>query len=44
MNNTGLYLMINYVASFFPIVIVVIALVITICSINAVGTRRMRNG
>jgi len=44
MNSTGLYLIINYVASFFPLVIVGVALVITVCSINAVGTRCIRNG
>jgi hypothetical protein len=40
MSSTELYLMVNYFASYFPVVMVGVALAITTCSINAVGTRR----
>jgi hypothetical protein len=40
MSSTELYLVVNYFASYFPVVMVGVALAITTCSINAVGTRR----
>ena len=40
MSSTELYLVVNYFASYFPVVMVGVALVITTCSITAVGTRR----
>ncbi|TKS58548.1 MAG: hypothetical protein EWM73_03491 [Nitrospira sp.] len=40
MSSTGLYLAVNYFASYFPLIIVGVALVITMCGINSVGTRR----
>lgn len=40
MSSTELYLVVNYLASYFPLVIVGVALVITTCGINAVATRR----
>ncbi len=40
MSSTGLYLAVNYFASFFPLVIVGVAFVIITCGINTVGTRR----
>ena len=40
MSSTELYLVVNYFASYFPVVMVGVALAITTCSIHAVGTRR----
>ena len=40
MSSTELYLVVNYFASYFPVVMVGVALAITACGINAVGTRR----
>lgn len=40
MSSTELYLVVNYFASYFPVVMVGVALAISACSINAVGTRR----
>ena len=40
MSSTGLYLAVNYFASFFPLVMVGVAFVIVTCGINTVGTRR----
>lgn len=39
MNSTELYLVVNYLASYFPVVMVGVALVITTCGIYAAGTR-----
>ena len=40
MSSTELYLAVNYLASYFPLVIVGVALVIITCGINTVATRR----
>jgi hypothetical protein len=40
MNSTELYLVVNYFASYFPVVMVGVALAITTCGIHAAGTRR----
>ena len=39
MNSTELYLVVNYFASYFPVVMVGVALVIIACGISAAGTR-----
>lgn len=39
MSSTELYLVVNYFASYFPVVMVGVALAITTCAISAVGTR-----
>jgi hypothetical protein len=39
MNSTELYLVFNYFASYFPVVMVGVALVIIACGISATGTR-----
>ncbi len=40
MGSTELYLAFNYFASYFPVVMVGVALAITACGINAAGSRR----
>ena len=40
MSSTELYLVVNYFASYFPVVMVGVALAITTCGIHAAGTRR----
>ena len=40
MSSSELYLVVNYFASYFPVVMVGVALAITTCCINAVGSRR----
>lgn len=39
MSSTELYLVVNYFASYFPVVMVGVALVITTCGISAAGSR-----
>ena len=39
MGSTELYLVVNYFASYFPAVIVGVALVVLTCGISAAGTR-----
>jgi len=39
MSSTELYLVVNYFASYFPVVMVGVALVVITCGISAVGTR-----